>query len=245
MSHATGYIPRDYNALPMGKVAFCAPFDLPIPPRNEWPDRIDYLNEQKATAWHIIQSAKLIASDQARTNFCWAHGMVNAMRIIRAMNGQPYKELSAAAVAAQITKFRNEGGNNYMSIPFLAKHGVPTVNEWPANAIDRQYVTEAMKAEAAENTLSEWYELEPKNEEQKMACLLYGFPVPAGYMDIGHMMCAVKPMYRKSGSGYEFGSLDWNSWGQDYNGGTGCMERWGSKFRSFDQCAPRVVRVSD
>ena len=239
MSHATGYIARDYQALPRGRVAYTAPFDLTPIPKSEWKDRIDYLKEQKAGLKDVVVAHSLKPSDQNGYRYCWAHGTVNAMRVLRAKEGQPYADLSATAVAAQIKNFRDQGGNTFDAIPFVAEHGVPTFANWPQNKVDRKYVTEAMKDEAARYKLTEWYELEPNDFEQKATCLLNGIPVVAGYSHWGHMICDLELVYK----GDEFGVHFMNSWGEDYGEG-GFGELWGRKAVSFDQAAPRVVRVA-
>jgi hypothetical protein len=240
-----GYIPRDYREFPLGSIPYCKPFDFPPIPRAEWKDRIDYLAEQKAKLSDLVDAQGIKPSSQGKTNYCWAHGTVNAMRVVRATNGQPHLDLSAAAVAAQVKNFRNQGGNTYQSIPWVAEHGVPTMDTWPANAIDRSLVTPEMKAEAMLNRLTEWWELDDNDFEQKATCLLSGIPVAAGYSHWSHLICDLDLVYRGSGSSIEFGVHFMNSWGAtwgDYKNGRG--ELWGRKAVSFDQAAPRVVRVS-
>jgi hypothetical protein len=241
MSHATGYIPRDYKAQPRGTVAFTSPFDLKPIPKSEWKGRIDYLKEQKARLSDVVTANGLKASDQNGLPYCWAHGTVNAMRVLRAKEGQLYLDLSATAVAAQIKGFRESGGNTFDAIPHVAKHGVPTFKTWPQNKMDRSLVTEEMKDEASLTTLKEWYEMEPNDMEMKATSLLSGIPVIGGYSHMGHMMCDLDLIYK----GDEFGVLTWNSWGETWgNFGNGTMELWGRKAVSFDQAAPRVVRVA-
>lgn len=242
---ATGYIPRDYTAQPLGSIEFCAPFDLTPIPQSEWKDRIDYLEETKSSLTHVVDAAGILGSYQNGLPYCWMHGTVNCLRVLRAKEGQPYRELSATAAAAQVKGFRQQGGNTYEAIPFLAKNGVPTTDLWPQNKMDRSLVTPEMKAAALENRLTEWYEMEPNDLEQKMTCLLSGLPIAAGYSWWGHLICDLKAIYRESRGSIEYGVESLNShgerWGDFQNGR---LQIWGKKAFSFDQAAPRVVRVA-
>jgi hypothetical protein len=242
---AKGYIERDYLAQPQGSIEFCKAFDLAPIPRDEWKDRIDYLAEQKASLVDVVEFHGIESSDQNGYGYCWAHGTVNAMRVVRAANNQPYLDLSATAVAAQIKNFRNQGGNTFEAIPWVAKRGVPTFATWPQNVVERRLVTPEMEREALENRLTEWYELEPNDFEQKATCLLSCIPVAAGYSHWGHLVCDLRLVYRGSGRSLEFGVEYLNSWKPTWGpNGNGRSTLWGRKAVSFDQAAPRVVKVA-
>lgn len=244
MALATGYIPRDYTAQPLGSIAECKAFSLPPIPKEEWPDRIDYLREQKARLTDVADLHGIKGSDQGPLPYCWMHGAMNSCRILRAKARLPYKELSATAAAAQIMNFRQKGGNTFDGIPWLVKNGIPETKYWPERSLDRKYLTPEMTANALENKLTEWDEMEPNDMEQKATALLNGFPVCAGYMHWGHMISDFDLIYRKRGNSYEFGVESLNSHGPTWGEfGNGRVQLWGSKAVSFDQAMLRVVRA--
>src|SRR5690606_23902847 len=98
---------------------------------------------------------------------------------------------------------------------------------------------------AKRHRLTEWYEMEDNNLAQKMTALLLGFPVCAGYMHWGHMVCDLVPMYRTTGSKIEYGVRGWNSWGTTWGPHKdGTYELWGKKAVSFDQVTVRVPTLT-
>lgn len=243
----TGYIPRDYEAVPPGTVQFCEPMPgmLRIP-RVEWDERIKELEAKKATLSDLRKAAGLKTLNQGMTNYCHSFGTVNAIRLIREANGLPPVDFSPTGVAAQFQNFRNAnnrpaglGGNTYQNIPWIAEHGIPLASDWPLNKIDRKYATPDMKARAAQHKLTEWYELPRNDFDAAASCLLRGIPVVMGLAWWGHMICGMTLRKVKGGYGIEI----WNSHGPQY-GDDGCAILTERRATAFDQAAPRVVSLS-
>jgi hypothetical protein len=240
----TGYIERNYATSPLGAVPYCAPFDLPIIPRSEWKDRIDYMTEHKTRLTDILEFWEYKAGDQDGYGYCWAWGTVQAFILIRAAMGLPFAHLNPHALAAQVMGFRDRGGNTFDAIPWLVEHGCPTFETWPGWSMNRALAeSKVVKEDAIQYRLTEWYELRPNNFDQKATCLLNGIPVIAGYSHLGHMMADLDLKYRENRGQIEFGVDTLNSWGAT-NNGNGRMLLWGQKAVSFDQAAPRVSTTS-
>lgn len=225
-----GHIPRDYQKVPYGSVA--APFDIPVIPRSEWDARRKQLEDSKSRISDVVKAVGMKSLDQGRTNFCWANGPVNCVRVIRCINNQPFVDLSPASVACPINGFRNEGGWGTEALKRIVSHGVTEARLWPANAIDRQYFTEEAKQNALNYRVSEWYELQPRNLEQLVTCCLLRIPVAIGLNWWRHEVMACDLV--------ENGVLIWNSWGDSWgDGGFGVLSF--SKATPDDAVAPRVV----
>lgn len=238
-----GYEARNWQASPFGTLDYASPFDLPLIPRSEWPDRIEQMEKTKSRLSDIRRLNSLRSSNQANTPYCWMHGTVNAMRLARAAAGLPILNLSAASAAAPCKNFRARGGWSGEAVEWLSEHGINTWAEWPENAIDRRYYTEENKALAATRRVTEWYELSDRRTrfDELMTCLMLGFPVAVGYAWWGHLVCAVDPVVIAPG---KFGARIWNSWGDNY-GEDGEAVLSESKATPDDACVIRVATAAN
>lgn len=233
-----GYVSRDYDLQLPGTIEFCAPLphDFVIP-RSEWPGLIEAQEASHSTLRHVRDRAGIRTKSQNGTNYCWAFGTVAAIQLVRAAAGMPTVELSPTAVAAKIKNYRNRGGNTFDAIPYIAQHGVPTVEYWPLNRIDARYDTPEMRENSKNYRLTEWYELRSNSFDQAASCLLRGMPVILGLAWWGHMVCGLR-LVALPGGGY--GIEIENSHGEGY-GEKGLAVLPESKATAFDQAAPRVV----
>lgn len=219
---------------------YCAPRStMKKIPRSEFDDRIQYLIDTKSRTSDIIKRSGMKPLDQAWTNFCWMYGPVNALRIIREINNQPYVDLSPASAACQINGFVNEGGWGTDAIKWLAKNGVVPVELWPNNAIDRKYLTPEAKAAAKNFIVEEWDDLTPNDFDLLATYCLMGIPVAIGLDWWGHEVCACD-LVRIEAGGY--GIRIYNSWGMWEQEGFAILRE--SKAIASDQVAPRVVTQS-
>ncbi len=246
MTLSKGYEPRNYSAQPYGSVPYTKAFDLELIPRDEWKDRIDYLNEHKCSLMHLVERARergeFKLNYQNGLPYCWNHGAVHALQVCRLKEGQPWVELSATAGAAKIKGFEERGGNTWDGIPFMAENGVPTVKHWPENEMKRANDNPETWKNAKQFKLDEWLELKSKDLDQKMTCLLNLIPVVSGYDWWGHMVCDLEATYRVSRGRTTFGVKGINShgrkWGESKDG---TYQLWGDKAISFDQAAPATT----
>ena len=237
-----GLIPRDYQQCPVGYMACAKPFDLPLIPESEWEDRLAAQKAAKAQLSDIrnrgMNGQPIPSRDQNGKGYCWAHSSTSAMLIVRAMEGQPYADLSAFAVACIIKNFRDQGGWGSQSLEFIAERGIPTSEFWPQKSMSRSNDNEKTWENAKLHRVTEWMDMEPRNKAQLVTCLLSGIPVVSDHNWWGHSICALDLVSIKP-----FKTRIWNSWGDGWSeNGTGILE--GSKAIPDGMIAPRVATAS-
>lgn len=239
----SGLVPRDFGTHPLGYLACAKPFDLQLIPENEWQARLDGRVAAKAQLSDVrntgMYGSPVPSRDQNGKGYCWAHSGVSAHLIVRALNGLPYADLSAYAVACQIKHFQDEGGWGSEGVEWQANNGVPTSATWPQQSMSRANVNDAMKSDAAKHLITEWMDLDPgQMKAQLVTCLLLGIPVVTDFNWWSHSVCAIDLVKLNP-----FTIRIWNSWGDSWSeNGTGLLE--GSKAMPDAALAPRVVSAS-
>lgn len=179
---------------------------LSLIPESEWQGLINKRKAAKAGISNLLYFPPL---NQDGTNYCWCNAVVNLMRITRAQAGLPFVDLSPASVAAPVKGFRNEGGWGQEALAYIRDTGVADVAHWPPNAISRQYLNDATKENYKLYRATEWAELEPRNFNQLVSCLLQDVPVAIGLNWWRHEVTAVDVDYVNGA----YVILIWNSWG--------------------------------
>lgn len=236
---STGLIPRDYSRYPVGSLPRAQPFDLPIIPRAEWPSRLEALKAVRGTLRQIRDTGnegqRIPSRDQNGRGYCWAHSTVSAMLLVRAIMGLPYADLSPYSIACKIKGFRDEGGFGAESLEFAAANGCATAADWPQKSVDRRYDNPTTWRNAKQYRITEWMDLEPRNLDQFMTCLLSGIPVVCDYNWWGHSVCALEPT-----SFDPIAGLIWNSWGDGWSD-NGVGELKGDRWLPDAMIAPRVI----
>lgn len=185
-------------------------------PRSEWQARIKEMEETETRVSDLIKMRNIKPLNQESTNFCWCNAVVGLCEIIRAQQNQRHIVLSPASAAAKITKYRNIGGWGLDAIKFISANGLNSVEDWPANAIDRRYDTEQSRAAAFNNRVDEWIECQPKNLDQLMSLLLRRIPVAVGYLWWQHEVYAADPVWIDGEAAIRIRN-SWGNWG-DGNG---------------------------
>lgn len=234
-----GRVPRDYAKEPFGSLGYATPFNLPLIPRSEWQGRCEEMERQKSRLSDLMRFQRIPSLDQNGTNYCWFHCVVTAMYAVRALNGLPHVDLSPASGAAIIKGYRNVGGWGGEALEFITQHGVAPASLWPTNAIARQYDNEESRAARKHHIIGEWFELQPRNLDELITCLLLRIPVAVGFNWWGHAVCAVDPVW----SNGAIGTRIRNSWGASY-GDSGFAVLQGSRQIPDDAVAPRVVTAT-
>lgn len=235
-----GRIPRDYGRTPFGALPGASPFDIPLIPRSEWPDRIADMERTKSRLSDVVLDAGIPSLDQNGTNYCWCNAVVTAIVTLRAVMGLPYVALSPASVAAPIKNYSNQGGWGGEALDYIVKNGVAAASIWPANAIKKQYDTPEMRINAALHKVTEWYELEAGNFDQLVTCNLLRIPSPIGLNWWSHEVCAMDAVMLGPN---QFGIRIRNSWTDTWKDhGFDVLPE--NKATPDDAVAPRVTMAS-
>ncbi len=240
-THKTGLVPRNFATHPVGYNS--KPFDLPLIPESEWASRLAAQIAAKAQLSDIRNAGmfgqRIPSRDQNGKGYCWAHSSTSASLLIRAVNNEPYADLSAYCVACIIKGYQDEGGWGAESLEWIAANGIPTSEFWPQQSMSRSNDNPAMRANAALHKVTEWMDLDPNQmKAQLVTCLLNNIPVVSDHSWWGHSICAMDLV-----SLQPFTTRIWNSWGDSWNGdGTGLLQ--GSKAIPDAAIAPRVSTPS-
>ena len=222
-------IPR---VVPFGKLGFAAEASVERLSRSR---QIELIREAKANKTRVSDRIKRINMrplDQNGTNFCWANGPVNGVRVVRLLNNQQYEDLSPASVACQINGFRNEGGWGTEAMKFSAEKGAVPTRLWPNNAIDRRYLTPEAKVEAMRFRVTEWDDIPARDAELFRTYLALGYCIAVGYNWWRHevLACDLEE---------DMSVRIWNSWGDWGEDGFGILSA--SKSIPDDAVVPRLA----
>lgn len=231
-----GAVPRDYEAEPEGSGPFSAPFALPLIPRSEWKERIEEMERTKTRSSDICELMGLPPMYQASTLYCADNSAVDSVQVLRAIQGQPTVFLSAASVGAPLKNYRNVGGWASTAMAYIVKNGIAPASMWPTNAINRKYDTPECREERKKYGVTEWWDMQPRNFDQLMTCLLNRIPCAAGFNWMRHAITPIDPVIGPRG---EFGFLSRNS--GLYRDRTGHFVVLGNRAIPDDCVAPRVA----
>lgn len=233
---------RNYRRHPFGYSSVSKAWDTTTIPRNEWQDRLEQQKAAKARLSDIrnigMNGQQIPSLDQDGEPYCWTHGPVSAMLLARAVAGLPFVDLSAFAVACKVANYESRGGWGIEAMEFMAENGCPSTEFWPHRSKSRNNDNAQTWENAKLHIQTEWMELEPRNEEQMVTCLLSGWPICVGYNHWGHEVClmdivSISPLSVRL----------WNSWSNEWSeNGTGILE--GSKALGDGWECIRVVTPS-
>lgn len=224
--------PEDYA---YGATADPFPASLLIP-RSEWQARIQEREERGMTLRGRLKAAGWKVKDQQRTNYCWINAPTASLEITRIAQNQRPVVLSPASGGGPIKGFRNVGGWGKEALEWIVERGLVPVDRWPANAIDRSYYTAENQSLALNYRVVEWWELQPRNLDQLISCLLRGIPIPVGYSWWSHEVTAVDPLWLDGTVAIWIA----NSWGEGWGeNGFGAIQ--GSRMLPDDAVAPRTA----
>lgn len=233
--YGRGMIPRDRRAHP--KIYGAQPFDMELIPESEWAVMLEQQEKEKSSLTDQILEAGLPPLNQQQTSFCWANSSTMVAQILRMQEGEPQVPLSPASVACPINGFRNQGGWCGQSITRIADNGIAPQSLWPANAIDRQYFTDAEQAEAAKYRIQKWIELGNRNFAQVATCMLKRKPCAVDFNWWSHSVAAIGLVRNKDGT---WGLRIYNSWGTTF-GTNGMAVLTGSKMVPDDAVCGEII----
>lgn len=235
---------RDYSTHPLG---YCSSqFKLPLIDRSEWRDRIEEKKKHRARLGDLREvmgpnGKRIPSTNQGRSNFCWAYSTTSATIITRALQGQPYVALSGSSIACKITNFRNVGGWGANSLEYATQHGIARTADWPegTDGIRRDLDMPQVWETAKQFRIKEWMDLNPRDIDQLMACLLRDIPVVSDFSWWRHSVCTLDAV---NWDGRQLETDIWNSWGDNW-GTNGLGRLQGSKAIPDGMVAPLAVEV--
>lgn len=238
-----GLIPRDYDKVEYGAVEHAGPVPLPLIPRAEWKDRIREMERTKSRISDIADASEVPCLDQNGYGYCHAFSVCHAAMDLRAIMNQPFKLLSASSNGGPVTGYRNKGAWIMDNLKQAAEVGFAEASLYPMLTTKNEWTPQA-EASAAENKVTEWWELQRRNFDEVMTCLLSRVPVVVGLNWWGHAIEYLDPVFDDTGFGVLFQNSWKASWGGMGNGRAILMER-GSKSAVPDEAyAPRQLTAS-
>jgi len=244
-----GYVERNLTENPYGVYASSTPWsdELKIIPRSEWGDRIRQMEREKSRLSDIRNRAdngRPFTLNQGQLPYCWAFSSTAAVMLLRAAANQPYKKLSATAVAAKIYNFQQRGAWSALSSDFIGRDGVPSVEFWPEQSMSRANDNPRTWEDAKNYRVTEGFmDIQVAAYDRKLTfdqiatCLLSRIPVALDYRWWSHAVCGMDLTLDGNG-GYGIRIL--NSWGDRW-GENGTSVLVGNRVHPMGAVALRAV----
>lgn len=214
------------------------PDELLIDP-SEYQARIKEREERKLRHRDLATQFGLECKDQAQTNYCWINAPTYALEYVLAWQNQTKTVLSPASGGAPIKNFRNNGGWGREALQWISDRGLCPVENWPANAIDSRYYTDANRAIALNYRVTEWWVCEDRNMQQVFSLVLRGIPVAVGYNWWSHEITGVDGVWLDG----QAALVIRNSWGMGWKD-MGYAVLQGNRMIPDDAVAPGVGLAS-
>ena len=238
-----GYVGRDYGAEPLGFARPQFPQEFYVP-SNEWIERIEDLDANKAQVIDHRWERGFKSLDQGSTNYCWCAGPTGGYHYLRAMAGLPHVDMSTAAVAAVVKNYRNVGAWAGDALQYMEKYGSVPQSLWPQAAIDRKYDTDQVRRTRDQYKVLESFDLPDKSFHALVSSLLRGFPTTVGYQYWSHLVLAVGLTVHGSDPESDVGVIIQNSWSDNWKDrGTAVLMR--EKATPDEAIAMRQVTPSE
>jgi hypothetical protein len=200
------------------------PSQMKVIPSTEWSARIKEKQALKSQVSDVrkrgYNGRPIPYLNQANYGYCWAHSSTHCVILRRALDNQPYVNLSAYSVACKVMNFRDRGGWCGLSLEFIKENGIVPTSLWPnapGAGTDRSLDNPANWAEAKKYTVAnDWVDLDVQHYyyqrlrfEQVATCLLNNEPCALDFNWWGHSVCGMDLVEVEPGS---FGIRILNSW---------------------------------
>lgn len=175
-----------------GSLPFAPPSSRATIPMERWPDLIADMDRAKSTAKHRWADSPIGVLDQGQVGYCHAFSAVAGVMVQRAIEGEPYVELSPSSVGGPITGYQNQGAVITDDLDQIVNVGVASTAFVPSLTTNRGDFKAGWEADAAHNKAVLYCELEPRNFLQHGTELLCGKPVCVALNYWGHAVLDVR-----------------------------------------------------
>jgi hypothetical protein len=200
----TGWVPSDT------KPATKFTDSYTVIPRDQWKQLVK--QGQGTFLSDLIKAAKIPAKDQDGLGYCWVYASTSTVETCRAIQGQPYVNLSPESVGGPINNWRNQGGNGIDALDQLSKVGACAMSFMDApNSLHPSRWKQGWEADCANHKITaSWTSL--SSFDEVFTALLLRLPVSIGLDWWSHQVLLTDPAV--IGNGY--GVVMRNSWGEDW-----------------------------
>ncbi len=231
MSGSTGHVNRDWNKKPFGSLDFAKPFGRQKLDRKALIERIKEKDEANSWMTDIIRHYKRPILNQGKTNYCHVNAPTGCVMTKQCLMGGGWHSLSPASVGGPVTGYKNIGGWGGPALKRIKDFGIYYVEDWPANAIERKYMTTEGSRRALENQITDWEETEEGDFLALATLVCDDIPCFIGIPNWGHEVEVTQILYDESKD--IFSPYGPNSWGQ-YNNDGGFYQVTEKYIRGFD-----------
>jgi hypothetical protein len=206
----SGYIPRDYGAMPLGEgyAARRMPKEMILSEE----DCIEIIKEREAKGTRLIdrcEKSGIFTLDQSPSWYCWCYSMTNVVMAAMISQNETPRLLSPESVAGPIMNYKKKGGWCSLARDYMAKNGIADTNAWPweshKQANNPKYFKES-RDNAAQTLIPEFWDLQDWAE--KRSCLARGLPCGACYDYEGHATGSIELILRDG----QLGCIDIDSY---------------------------------
>lgn len=243
MLFAKGYVERSYTDIP--EFSVYPEFSGSRVPRQQWKERIDYLNELQIMPYHWHKHEQPIMSQKAWP-YCWSYGTVGAVKTAYSIQGVGHVDLNAFALAYRGKRGLRAGGFAVEACGYIERFGIPTHKDIPEFKKTTSW-SDSVKRRASKHKLVEFEELGRRDFDGVVSALIGERPAPVtlAFSWWRHLVLGLGVTYDKSG---QFGLIIANSWGTKWGagglgGGYGII--WGDKAVPFESVVVRAVKARE
>ena len=195
-----------------------APVEEMLIPRDEWPDRIQAMDEAKTDLFHISEFFEIPSKDQNGTNYCHANSPALGTEICEVAQGKPFVSLSPGSIGGPITGYRNQGAYIEDDLKHILKYGIAPSSLVPDNQISKKGWQAGAELAALDHRVTHFYDMMSKSDgkmdDRCATQLLLGHPVCVAYNWWGHAVTLIRVVMLNSKT--KFGFMFRNSWGSSY-----------------------------
>lgn len=180
-----GYIPRDFQSHPLGSIV-CAPrASIPIIPRSEWKDIIEYKTATNSWILDRLLQAGFTPFNQQQLPWCHGFSLVGAAEAAVVNSGKKYVRLSPASVAGPTTGWQMKGAYIFDDLKVATDDGIAEASLFGTNETDPRKYTPEVRANAKKHRVV-GVDLDTHNWDEIVSATLADIPMGVGCNRHGH-----------------------------------------------------------